>query len=327
MNDKLLRNFMHDTKTFLDRLGAQLLQLEKEPDNGEILEQCFRTAHSLKSEASYMDYEGMTRTAHNLESALEDLRTGKSEFSTSMMEEMLGWVDALEEQAAVLRSDYSEELEFGLKNDETDSDGPELKSDMSSALLDVGGKNDAGDVFSLDDFQREILKDAQMRGELYYRLICELDPDLLMKYAKAYLLVNNLELIVNVVKVIPSMDDTEADFSELNILFTSAVSEGEIFRAVNVDQVRGIQLAGLNYENSGGQEALDIDEGEEDSDESRDSRKRELRIDSRSLETMSGYLEELRFLFHSGSGAKETGLKLLDGIEKVLSEIPHGPRR
>ncbi len=323
MNNKLLQNFLHDTKTFIERLGALLLQLEKDPANIEIIEQCFRTAHSLKSEASYMDYEGLTQTAHLMESTLEELRTERLRFSDDILEQLLQQLDSLDEQSRLLNREYGS-VEAERENRE--SIVPEPSQSGEKGIFDSDESPDNiqdSEADQVSRFQRSVLEEARSRGELYYRIICELDPEMPLKYAKAYLLINNLELIVNVVSVIPSLDDLEGDFSELNILFTSNVSEGEIYRAVNVDQVDRIQLTTLSFD--------ELSKGTDISEEdiiSRDSAgDRDIRVEGESLDRLSSLIEEMRFYFHKSDKPQTGGLKLLEGMEaelKTMRMVPAG---
>ena len=103
-SDKLMDTFLEDARTFTERLGALALQLEKEPGNPDLLEQAFRAAHSLKSEASYMDYQGLTRSAHELETVFQSLRNGEIQPDGDFLDRLLESVDSLAVQVRNLES-------------------------------------------------------------------------------------------------------------------------------------------------------------------------------------------------------------------------------
>jgi hypothetical protein len=52
-------------------------------------------------------------------------------------------------------------------------------------------------------FEKSLLAEARDRGERMYRLVCDIDPAAPMKFAKAYLVLNNLEQLVTVIRVDP----------------------------------------------------------------------------------------------------------------------------
>ena len=323
MDTNLLQNFLHDTASFLDRLGFQLLHLEKDPENKEILEDCFRSSHSIKSEASYMDYEGMTQAAHKLENRLEELRSGGKAFSTSILEEMLALVDTLKEQRQLIEN--SLEQQDGEDWDYVNLEEPDDSESLEGSFVEEKSVFSEKPSLFLNDFQRKILKESQNRGELFYRLICEFDPELPMPYARAYLVVNNLELIVNVVKVSPAMENQQGDFSTINVLFTSSVSEGDIFRAINVDQVTSIQLTCLDYNEylASGTFSNDtpiIPEGEADQPVSVGGAG-EIRIDRISLDQLTSYAEEMRLLFYENPECRDAGITVVDKMLRTLAEI------
>ena len=76
---KALSDFVSEAQEIIDALGKGMMRLaaagaEPEP---ELLNSVFRAAHSLKGLASMFGVERLTRLAHALEDALDDLRMGR----------------------------------------------------------------------------------------------------------------------------------------------------------------------------------------------------------------------------------------------------------
>lgn len=111
ISDKLLQTFFHDSRAFIERLNSLFLQLEREPENRELLDQAFRWAHSLKSESSYMDYDGLTQTAHTLEAELEALRKGEKRADAPLLDTLFGLLDTWQGQMEKL------DKELGVEED------------------------------------------------------------------------------------------------------------------------------------------------------------------------------------------------------------------
>jgi HPt (histidine-containing phosphotransfer) domain-containing protein len=122
-SNKLLATFFSDSEAFIERLNAFFLQLEREPENRELIEQAFRWAHSLKSESSYMDYDGLTRTAGQLESELESLRQGSKTVTPSGLDHLFSLLDECQQRL--------EQVKRGTESAPTNSGGASSPSASS----------------------------------------------------------------------------------------------------------------------------------------------------------------------------------------------------
>src|SRR4051812_37661681 len=74
-NDELLGMFVAETRDHLELAEESLLAIERDPEDGEALQSCFRALHSLKGNALYFDLRRMQALAHAAEQLLDRLRT------------------------------------------------------------------------------------------------------------------------------------------------------------------------------------------------------------------------------------------------------------
>ncbi len=72
----LLQDFIAETGEHLEEMEANLLRLETDTDNREILNDIFRSAHTIKGSAEYLGMERIAELSHKLENLLEILRHG-----------------------------------------------------------------------------------------------------------------------------------------------------------------------------------------------------------------------------------------------------------
>lgn len=324
-SDKLMDTFLEDARTFTERLGALALQLEKEPGNPDLLEQAFRAAHSLKSEASYMDYQGLTRSAHELETVFQSLRNGEIEPDGNFLDRLLESVDSLAVQVGNLESrqpgpsgGFSGEEAPGEKGDDEDGSSATEEADAGAEEDGFFVEEPSEDSRGLSLFEQTLLREAARRGELFYRIVCELDDDLPMRYAKAYLIINNLELIVNVIRVSPGREILETgEFGELEILFTSGVSEKDIFQAVNLDQVRRVQLTPLRFQESF--LAAPVRPAPEIRRET--LRETILKVEAGKIDRLQAFVDELRFLTAGQGDDRAEFQGILAGMDGIIKEI------
>ncbi len=70
----LLQDFVTETVEHLEEMEGNLLQLETDPDNREILNDIFRSVHTIKGAAEYLGMERIAELSHKLENLLDLMR-------------------------------------------------------------------------------------------------------------------------------------------------------------------------------------------------------------------------------------------------------------
>ena len=75
--DELLGEFLAETDENLDRIDAELLRFEREPNNQEILNKIFRLVHTLKGTCGFFGLDRLSAIAHAAETRLGRYRDGQ----------------------------------------------------------------------------------------------------------------------------------------------------------------------------------------------------------------------------------------------------------
>lgn len=91
----LLADFLVESGELVDDLGDQLIQLEKQPDDAELLNAVFRAFHTVKGGAGFMELEPMVVLCHRAEEVFDALRHGEVALDADMMDVALEAVDVL----------------------------------------------------------------------------------------------------------------------------------------------------------------------------------------------------------------------------------------
>ena len=74
----LMPIFLEESRENLQSMEEALLELEKTPENSELLNVVFRAIHTIKGGAGLMGLELISSLAHDLENILDEIRqTGK----------------------------------------------------------------------------------------------------------------------------------------------------------------------------------------------------------------------------------------------------------
>jgi two-component system chemotaxis sensor kinase CheA len=100
----LLADFILEARELLEDTNANLLALEKDPDNAEIVNTSFRAMHTLKGDSGLVGLPEITRLLHAAEDVLDGIRQNTLAFRADIADALLqvadcvtGWLDHLED--------------------------------------------------------------------------------------------------------------------------------------------------------------------------------------------------------------------------------------
>jgi len=88
--------FLAEAMEHLQALNQYLVELENNPDNLEIINLIFRSAHTLKGSARTVGFDHISNLTHHMEDILDYLREGKIPVTSEIMDLLFECLDALE---------------------------------------------------------------------------------------------------------------------------------------------------------------------------------------------------------------------------------------
>jgi two-component system chemotaxis sensor kinase CheA len=97
-DDELLQDFMIEAGEILEQLTQQVVDLEKSPDDREIINAVFRGFHTIKGGASFLSLEPMVALCHRTEDVFNAIRNGERAVNADVMDIVLPVIDILKEQ-------------------------------------------------------------------------------------------------------------------------------------------------------------------------------------------------------------------------------------
>jgi two-component system chemotaxis sensor kinase CheA len=92
---EIVESFIVESNEILEKLGRDLLELEKEPGNAELHNVIFRAVHTLKGTSSFLGFEQMTGLSHKFEDVLNKIRRGEIQVTPEKMDVMFEGFDVL----------------------------------------------------------------------------------------------------------------------------------------------------------------------------------------------------------------------------------------
>jgi two-component system chemotaxis sensor kinase CheA len=93
--DDLLRDFLTESADNLARLDREIVELERSPDDPELLKSIFRTIHTIKGTCGFLGLERLEGVAHAAENVLGLMRDGKLRADPAVVSDVLAAVDVI----------------------------------------------------------------------------------------------------------------------------------------------------------------------------------------------------------------------------------------
>jgi len=103
-DDDLLQDFLVDAGEILEALTQQVVDLEKSPEDKEIINAVFRGFHTIKGGASFLSLEPLVALCHRTEDLFNVIRNGERSVTSEVMDVVLPVLDVLKEQFTELSS-------------------------------------------------------------------------------------------------------------------------------------------------------------------------------------------------------------------------------
>lgn len=97
---ELLESFIIETNEIFEKLGPDLLALEKQPDNSELHNRIFRAVHTVKGTSGFLGFEQLAELAHVFEDVLNKIRRKELAVTAQRMDVMFSAFDSLKDLLA-----------------------------------------------------------------------------------------------------------------------------------------------------------------------------------------------------------------------------------
>ena len=253
-----LEIFIDETKEHLQNLNDLLLVLEKEPEDKATINEIFRAAHSLKGMAGTMGYKRMQNLTHNMENVFSEIRNDKMKVTASLVDTLFQCLDALESYLNNIQESSDEGTEdneaiIKLLNEflATEGNMPENTQQAAAPAAQTAPAADSTasgnpakykDI-QLADFEQHAINEAKKKGMNAYGFTVYLDPNCILKAARAFLVFKGIEEVGEIIKSDPSTQDIEDEKFEFD--FSIFVVSNESFDKVlgvikNVSEVKDV---------------------------------------------------------------------------------------
>jgi two-component system chemotaxis sensor kinase CheA len=221
-----LRELFFETATeLLQNLNEEGLELEKRPEDEEVLRQVRRTVHTLKGDSAACGYTELSELAH----ALEDvLRPEIAALSKSALAEVV-----------LIAADTFSSMLSAYRGSLQPPAGEELKQQILSLTRkpasNVRYKLQARFVWS--EYEQMVVADALGRGETVYNVAFSIEPQCPMRGAAMQLIRNVLQDCGKLLAVAPDQSTLNNDLDVVEAAIASENSEEWIAKKCRIPSV------------------------------------------------------------------------------------------
>ncbi|WP_044746122.1 MULTISPECIES: chemotaxis protein CheA [unclassified Anoxybacillus] len=254
-----LEIFIDESKEHLQTINEQLLELEKNPEDLSIVNEIFRSAHTLKGMSATMGFEDLANLTHQMENVLDGIRNHKIVVTADLLDVVFSAVDDLEAMVNSIaeggdgKRDVHEVVQQlkQIEKGEVPSFASETKQEAvntAPALVQTYG-----------EFEYNILQQSKEQGFYAYEIRVKLRADCLLKAARVFMVFEVLNQAGEVIKSNPPVEQLEEEQFDQEFIVTVVtkepteqiyerimkVSEIEevVVHAIDVDQFKSAQEA------------------------------------------------------------------------------------
>ncbi|MEZ2715205.1 chemotaxis protein CheA [Niallia circulans] len=218
-----LEVFIEESKEHLQACNEHLLELEKDPENLQIVNEIFRAAHTLKGMSATMGYEDLASLTHQMENVLDAIRNKKIIFSPEILDVIFLAVDDLDAMVESIASggDGKRNVEVVVEKLIQIEKGLPLNQNTAEAEVAVTAIEEApAKQNQYDEFETTVLQQSSDQGFFTYEINITLKSDCLLKAARVYMIFEALESLGEVVKSIPPVEELEEEKFDYDFMVT-----------------------------------------------------------------------------------------------------------
>lgn len=247
-----LEVFIEESKEHLQACNEHLLELEKDPENLQIVNEIFRAAHTLKGMSATMGYEDLASLTHQMENVLDAIRNKKIVFSPDILDVIFLAVDDLDAMVESIASggdgkrNVEEVVEKLVQIEKGEPINQLKKAEVEVAATTIEKAPARENHY--DQFETTVLQQSADQGFFTYEINITLKSDCLLKAARVYMIFEALESLGEVVKSVPPVDELEEEKFDYDFMITLISKEAankietSIMKVSEVEKVEVIEF-------------------------------------------------------------------------------------
>ncbi|MBP2654932.1 MAG: CheA signal transduction histidine kinase [Firmicutes bacterium] len=241
--------FLEESREHLQALNRCLLDLENDPNNLAVLDEIFRSAHTIKGMSATMGFTLVAELTHEMENILDLLRKEQLKANESILNTLFKCVDTLEQMVEAIAGGSEAGLDIkplvGALVKLASGDNGGITADLAPT---VSSEDKTSDII-IDATEANVIHEAKCQGLQAYEVQVNLRDGCLLKSARAYMVMNALDELGDVIKSVPAAEELEKENFALSfsaVILTGAEAQkiqSTVLSISEVDSANVLPLA------------------------------------------------------------------------------------
>lgn len=243
-NSKYLELFFEESDEHIQSLNDCVLDLESDPENQEIIDDMFRSAHTLKGMAGTMGYDSLAQLTHKMENVFDLLKKKTIKADSRSIELIFSCLDSISAIVEDLRQGGEGVLDVAdlVIRLNAVSEG---EQDASVEEKTVAGSDDNfnAQLHFIDESDVAVIESAAADGYQAYTVTIKIEETSGMKNARVFLVMSKLDQQGEVLHSEPNAEVLEnEDFGSIFkvVLLTQADEETLKEAALNNSEIEDV---------------------------------------------------------------------------------------
>ena len=264
--DRYTELFLEEATEHIEELNQNLLTLERDGFDPEVINEIFRTAHTLKSSAAFVGLDRLSETAHHMEDLLQIIKDGGMEVTTHLVNVFFQCLDRIKRvinlvaQGEKSEDDFQDIISELVKLSDQASPESAPAAPQTPAPVEGAEKKSETNAGQSGEESAEIAdemttalaltpqEDIELRKvaekQPIYDGVVKLDPEAPMRSVRFILLMENLKRAGAVFKCEPPEEELEGDIPSpvFRFIFYGEISREDLLKLCQVDMVEDVFL-------------------------------------------------------------------------------------
>ncbi len=250
-----LEIFMDESKEHLQHMNQILLELEKTPEDLNLINEIFRIAHTIKGMSGTMGFTKVATLTHEMENVLHLVRNKEFPVTSVIIDVIFECFDTLDNQITAIENSGAENSSdssalvnklIQIINTKGVSSGgePVVETPKAAAKVEAVATGGAGDFnIEIGQAQEHVIQKANEQGLNAIKVKIVLSNSCMLKAARAFIVFNTLEQFGEVIGSYPIAEEIEDEkFDEsFEVLYVTKLdektTENEIMNISEIDAV------------------------------------------------------------------------------------------
>lgn len=222
MSENAQETFLAESRELLEEMESALLQMEQDPDNEDLINSLFRSAHTIKGTSGVFGFDHVEAFTHTVENVLEKLRAGDLKVESSLIALLLNCRDQIE----VL-------VENAVAEEEPEEDTIQRGSDLQQQLKTYLGEEETKDKKAISKAKSpvEVLSEGRPVQTDNWHISLRFSPDVLKNGMDPLSFLRYLRRLGEIVHIstlcdeMPSLKDMDPELNYLGFEIDLATEE------------------------------------------------------------------------------------------------------